>query len=46
MVGNMAKSIYGNLAGTLSESWSVGMKGGMRMLIVMADANEMYGQLL
>jgi hypothetical protein len=42
MVGNMAKGIYGNWAGTLNWSWSVGTEGSMRMMIVMAGASAMY----
>jgi hypothetical protein len=43
VVGNMAKGIYGNWTGTLNGSWSVGTKGGMKMMIVIVVASGMYG---
>jgi hypothetical protein len=43
MVGSMAKGIYGNWIGTLNGSWSVGVKGGARMMTMMVGASGMYG---
>jgi hypothetical protein len=45
MVGNMAKGIYGSWISTLNESWSVGSKGNVRMMIAMVGASGMYGLL-
>jgi hypothetical protein len=42
MVGTMA-GIYGSLAGTLNRGWSVGMKGGMTKMIVMARGGLVAG---
>jgi hypothetical protein len=42
MVGTMA-GIYGSLAGTQNRGWSVGMKGGMMKMIVMARGGLVAG---
>jgi hypothetical protein len=39
----MTKGICGNWAGTLNMSWTVGTKGGTKMMIVMASASVMCG---
>jgi hypothetical protein len=43
MVGNMAKGIYGSWLGILNESWSVGTKVDLRMMIAMFRASGMCG---
>jgi hypothetical protein len=46
MVCNKAKSIYGNLAGTLNEHWCASTKGTRMKMIAMVVANEMCGSIL
>jgi hypothetical protein len=43
MAGSMAKDICGNWISIRNECWGVGMKVGLRMMILMLDAGEMYG---
>jgi hypothetical protein len=43
MVSNMAKGIYGCWTGILNDSWSVGTKVDLRMMIVMFGVSGMYG---
>jgi hypothetical protein len=43
MAGSMANDIYGNWNGIRGKCWGVGTKVGLRMMVLMPDASEMYG---
>jgi hypothetical protein len=43
MANSIAKVICGNWILIQNECWSVGTKIGVRMMITMLDASEMYG---
>jgi hypothetical protein len=42
MAAGMMKDICGNSIGIQNECWGVGTKFGVRMMIVMLAASEMY----